>query len=342
MIQKVSAAVFLSLADEYCLADVRSPAEFAEGHIPGSMNIPLFNDEERSVIGTLYHKQGREEAILKGLDIALPKVSGYIRSVRKEIQGKKLAVHCWRGGMRSEMMAEVFRKAGYSVILLEGGYKAYRHFIRDSFSAKANIIVLGGFTGCGKTEILAALADKGEQVIDLEHLASHKGSVFGALGQRPQPTNEQFENELYRIWSGMDLTKRIWLEDESRSIGRVALPPPVFEQISEARMIQVFMDKTLRIDRLVEEYSCFPKEMLAAAIIKIHDGLGGSRSKLALEALGEGDFAEVADFVLEYYDKAYQKAIDKRKNKDITGIRLEGSDARHHASQILLRFKETL
>lgn len=341
MIKTVNASIFLSLADEYCLVDVRSPAEFAGGHIPGAVNIPLFDDVERALIGTLYHKQSRDHAIVKGLDIALPKVFAYLESLKQAVNGKKLAVHCWRGGMRSGMMAEVFSKAGYSVILLEGGYKAYRSFIRDSFSVKADVVVLGGYTGCGKTEILSALANEGEQVIDLEHLASHKGSVFGALGQGPQPSNEQFENDLYDIWAGMDAKKRIWLEDESRSIGKVALPPPVYEQITNAIMIEVMLDKEQRIARLVYEYSSFPKELLAEAILKIKDGLGGTRFKLASTALEESNFSMVTEVVLDYYDRAYQRAIDKRKNKDIRVIQLEGSDPTHHARQILLTFKKT-
>jgi tRNA 2-selenouridine synthase len=334
-VTKTDAPGFLELAGAHVIVDVRSPKEFTEGHIPGAVNISLFTDDERAVIGTLYQKQGREQAILKGLDFALPKVFDYVSSLAKVAKGKTICLHCWRGGLRSEMMAEVFGKAGYRVYLLEGGYKAYRRFIRDSFSVPAKVIVLGGYTGCGKTDILKSLVQMGEQVIDLESLASHKGSVFGALGQGNQPTNEQFENELYNIWSKMDLSRRIWLEDESRSIGRVALPPPVYEQISNSRMLKVILDKKIRIGRLVDEYAGFDKELLAAALLRIREGLGGTRYKLSIEALAKDDFSLVADLVLEYYDKAYQKSIDKRQCREILAIELKGPDPSIHAKAIL-------
>ncbi len=335
MIIKSEAKTFLELEPEYPFVDVRSPSEFAFGHIPGAFNLPLFSDDERAVIGTLFQKQGKDAAIVKGLNIALPKVFHYVDLLKNMIPGTKVAIHCWRGGMRSELMAEVFNKAGYKVSILEGGYKAYRQFIREALSSVAEIMVLGGYTGCGKTEILSSLAGLGEQVIDLESLACHKGSVFGALGQGSQPTNEQFENDLHRIWSGMDPARRIWLEDESRSIGKVALPPPVFEQISRAKMVKVGVDRNIRIARLVSEYSLFDKELLAEALFRIREGLGGARYQYAMKSLEESDFSSVADSVLEYYDKAYQKAIDKRENKEILTIALQGSSPSSHAEAIL-------
>ncbi|MCX6280946.1 MAG: tRNA 2-selenouridine(34) synthase MnmH [Bacteroidetes bacterium] len=342
MVSKISVKYFLTLEETCVIVDVRSPKEFAEGHIPGSLNIPLFADDERAVIGTLYQKQGREAAILKGLDIALPKVFIYLKELKKKAAGNKIGIHCWRGGMRSELMSEVFSKAGYHVCLLEGGYKAYRRFIRESFSRKSKIIVLGGYTGCGKTEILRSIAAKGEQVIDLEKLASHKGSVFGALGQGDQPTNEQFENNLYRIWAGMDFRKRIWLEDESRSIGKVALPPPVYEQIMNGKLVEVVLNKKQRINRLVAEYAGFEKVLLAGALSRIREGLGGTRYNAAMLALMQSDFGSVADLVLEYYDKAYRKAIEKRQDKDGIVIQLTGNDSRRHATTIMKRLKQSI
>jgi len=339
MVKKVNSKDFLESAEKYCIVDVRSPKEYSAGHIPGAINIPLFTDDERAVVGTLYQKQGREPAIVKGLDIALGKVFAYVKTLKSAGPSLSVCIHCWRGGMRSEMMAEVFSKAGYKVFVLEGGYKAYRSFIRGSFSKKVNILVLGGFTGCGKSEILRSLAGFGEQVIDLENLASHKGSVFGALGQGRQPTNEQFENDLYHIWEKMDLRKRIWLEDESRSIGKVALPDPVFNQISNARLVKVELDTALRIERLVAEYARFDKELLADGLFRIREGLGGTRYKLALGSLEESDFNSVVSIVMEYYDKAYRKAIEKRPDRNILSIGLKGKDPRHHAIEILAIIK---
>jgi len=340
MVRKVNIAGFLHKAKECLVVDVRSPKEFADGHITFSINIPLFSDDERAVIGTLYQKQGRDPAIIKGLDIALPKVFQFVDSLKQSVHGPQVAVYCWRGGMRSELMAEVFSRAGFHVTVLEGGYKAYRKYIRESFMKKVRLTVLGGYTGCGKTEILKSMATMGEQVIDLENLASHKGSVFGALGQGPQPSSEQFENNLYSIWSGLDFRKRIWMEDESRSIGKVALPPPVFEQISNSRMVEVVLNKSFRINRLVSEYAGFDRELLAEALFRISEGLGGTRYKLALNALTKRDFGSVADIVLEYYDKAYRKAIEKRQNRDILRIELNGSNPDFHARAILETLKK--
>ncbi|MEI6681304.1 MAG: tRNA 2-selenouridine(34) synthase MnmH [Bacteroidota bacterium] len=335
MIRTIQPINFPVAATRSPVIDVRSPGEYAQGHIPGATNIPLFNDAERAVVGTLYVKSGHPEAILKGLDIALPKVDGYLGSLQAVQPGEEIFLHCWRGGLRSEMMAEVFSTAGYEVKLLGGGYKGYRHFIREGLSASANIIVLGGFTGSGKTEILHAIAARGEQVIDLEHLACHKGSVFGAMGQLPQPTNEQFENDLFAQWVEMDFSRPVWLEDESRMIGRVTMPDPVAAHISNGLLIMVDLDPVIRIQRLVDEYAGFDRQMLGEAILKIAERLGGTRTRDALAALEDGRFGEVAAIVLAYYDKAYGFSVARRKGSQVFGIPVSGTDANLDAERII-------
>jgi tRNA 2-selenouridine synthase len=342
MVQKVSVADFIHLANACKVVDVRSPNEFSCGHIPAAVNIPLFTDDERSEVGTLYQKKGRDAAVIKGVDIALPKVFSYVKDLKSLDPGFSVCIHCWRGGMRSEVMAEVFSHAGYRVFILVGGYKTYRKYIRDSFSKQALIVVLGGMTGSGKTDILRSLAGTGEQMIDLEGLASHKGSAFGALGQGTQPTNEQFENDLYRIWAGMDFTRRIWIEDESRSIGKINLPPPFFEQLSNGILIKAEIEKNARIERLVLEYSGFPKQDLAEALGRIREGLGRTRYKEALNALEGNDFRKVVSLALEYYDKAYEFAIQKRMNKNIHTVKLKGTDPKYHARAVLQFTKKIL
>ena len=342
MVKKVKTGEFIKLAGKHPVIDVRSPIEFRSGHISGAFNIPLFTDEERSLVGTLYHKQGRDAAVLKGLDIAIPKVRQYVIALNTLGKAGPVCLHCWRGGMRSEVMAEVFSKAGFPVFVLTGGYKSYRAFIREAFTRQAPIVVLGGMTGSGKTDILRCLAGMGEQVIDLEGLASHKGSAFGALGQGCQPTNEQFENELFRIWNGLNFRKRIWMEDESRRIGRIDLPPAFFGQLSNGILLKAEINKSMRIERLVREYSGFPKTQLADSLAKIRDGIGGTRYKESLEALDQGDFAKVVSLVLEYYDKAYTHAIEKRLNKNILPVSLEGADPAVHARAVLQFIKKIL
>ena len=302
MIRPIEPTNFLEELTQHPVIDVRSPGEFGQGHVPSAVNIPLFDDAERAVVGTLYVQSGREDAILKGLDFALPKTEGYIESIQELISSGRILLHCWRGGLRSSMMAEVFSEAGYDVGLLTGGYKAYRRIIREKLAGHGIIIVLGGYTGSGKTELLHAIASMGEQVIDLEGLACHKGSVFGALGQPPQPTNEQFENNLYARWSELDLSRPIWLEDESRMIGRVTLPDPMVEHIANGILVRVELDVSVRIHRLVKEYAMFDKQQLAGAIGRIGERLGGARTKEALTALEKNSYEEFAAIALSYYD----------------------------------------
>jgi tRNA 2-selenouridine synthase len=335
MIRTILPTNFLEVTARFPVIDVRSPGEFGQGHVPGAVNIPLFDDSERAIIGTLYVKSGHDEAIMKGLDIALPKIEFFLESLNPVCSKGMILLHCWRGGMRSALMAEVFSKAGYEVDVLSGGYKAYRHAIREGFSMPARVVVLGGYTGTGKTEILNAMAMAGEQVIDLEQLASHKGSVFGALGQPDQPTNEQFENDLWFQWQKLDLSRPVWLEDESRMIGRITLPDPVVEQLSNGLLIRAELDVTVRIERLVKEYADFDNMLLAGAINKISERLGGAMTKAALAALDNGRFADVAAIVLAYYDKAYLFSVTRRKNQNVRDIRISGRDPAKDAAQII-------
>ncbi|NCA75681.1 MAG: tRNA 2-selenouridine(34) synthase MnmH [Alphaproteobacteria bacterium] len=310
------------------IVDVRSPSEYAQGHIPGSHNIPLFTDEERSQVGTLYTKVNPDEAFAHGLDIAIPKVKEYLRSLREVVlpQGRIL-VHCWRGGLRSVAMAEVFRNAGFEVFVLQGGYKAFRHYLRERLSEPRPVFILGGFTGSGKTEILHALQEEGEQIIDLERLACHKGSVFGALGQPVQPTNEQFENNLGDLWLDLNPRKPLWIEDESRMIGNVTLPEPINDKLCRSVMIRLKVDTEFRIERLVHDYAQFDKSVLAEAIQKIRLRLGGTETKIALDALWAGDFQIVAGITLKYYDKAYQHTLERRRDLRIYDFKIEYGNA---------------
>jgi len=342
MIQTVEAVEFIGLSRQYPVIDVRTPGEFLQGHIPEAFNIPLFSNDERAIIGTLYHQNGRESALTKGLELALPKTEDYVAMLRSVTNKPSVLVHCWRGGMRSAGMAEVFEKAGLTVYLLQGGYKMYRKTVREGFTHKAPLLVLGGYTGTGKTEILGALFLLGEQVIDLEKLACHKGSVFGALGEKRQPTNEQFENDLYRLWSGLDFSKRIWIEDESRMIGNITLPEPIKDQISRALLIRIDVPLPVRIHKLVREYAGFPKPLLAEAIIKIQRRIGGARTKMALEALEKGRFESVAEIILSYYDKAYRFAIEHRNGKMIHTLELKHPESRLNATHILSFIRKTI
>ncbi|HLG04366.1 MAG TPA: tRNA 2-selenouridine(34) synthase MnmH, partial [Bacteroidia bacterium] len=204
--------IFLAKKGVLPVIDVRSPGEFAHGHIPGAINLPLFSDEERAKVGTVYKKDGREQAILLGFELVGPKMADFSRKGMELAVAKRILVHCWRGGMRSGVVAWVFETVGLEVFTLQKGYKAYRNFVLKEFEKPLNLRIVGGETGTGKTEILHALRKKGEQVIDLEAIAAHRGSAFGALGQPAQPTSEQFENDLHHAISELDPAKIIWIE----------------------------------------------------------------------------------------------------------------------------------
>lgn len=312
MVRTAECEEFIRFAEEYPVIDVRSPGEFDQGHIPFAVNLPLFDDQERAAVGTIYKNSGREAALLRGLEFAGPKLAGFVKKMNQLAPGKEILIHCWRGGMRSEQMAWLFDQAGFKVCLLAGGYKAYRRYIREKLSANARCIILGGMTGSGKTEMLDNIALAGEQVLELEKIAFHKGSVFGGIGQPRQPTNEQFENNIFGHWQKFDLYKPIWIEDESRAIGTVTIPDPLFEKIRKSPMIRMELPREARIIRLVKEYGVFPVEVLKEAVLKISEKLGGTRTKQALEFLENNDFRSVADIVLAYYDKSYEHSVISR------------------------------
>jgi tRNA 2-selenouridine synthase len=301
------------LACDAPIIDVRSPGEFAHGHIPGAHGLPLFSDEERAVVGTLYKRQGRDAAVLEGLRFVGPRMAALVEQARSIAPQGKVRVHCWRGGERSGSVAWLLDKAGFAEVrTLRGGYKAFRQHVLDSFNRTLLLQVVGGYTGSGKTELLALLAVQGEQVLDLEALASHKGSSFGMLGQGPQPTTEHFENLLWSALARLDPAQPIWCEDESVMIGRVKVPDAFFHHMRTAPLFFAHVPVEQRVERLVQGYGGFPKEQLAAALERIRKRMGPQHCKAALEALDAGDLAAVARATLVYYDKAYQRSVDER------------------------------
>ncbi|WP_426058749.1 tRNA 2-selenouridine(34) synthase MnmH [Hymenobacter sp. B1770] len=298
----------------YPILDVRAPIEFAQGHIPGALNLPLFTDEERARIGTTYKQVSQERAVHLGLEFFGPKMSEMVKKAQKLAQGKEVRLHCWRGGMRSGAVLWLLELAGFKVHLLDKGYKEYRHAVLASFETPCNWRVLGGLTGSGKTDVLHALvaAPHNQPVLDLEGLAHHKGSAFGAIGQPAQPTQEQFENNLAAALMKLPTAAPVWVEDESRQIGRLTIPPALFGQLRTAPRWVLEVPRAARVAKLAAEYGAEDPTELAAAIERLHKRLGGLATQQALAAVEARDFSLMVELVLDYYDKTYTYGLAPR------------------------------
>jgi tRNA 2-selenouridine synthase len=335
MIHSITIKDLMTLKDPIPLADVRTPAEFEHGHIPGAFNLPLFSDEERVSIGTTYKHAGKEAAILLGFDLTGPKWSRFIRQALEKAPEKKIAVHCWRGGMRSGAMAWALDLFGFEVYRVEGGYKQYRRWVLDQFEATYALVVLGGMTGSGKTRILHELRAIGQQVIDLEELAQHRGSSFGSMNKLVQPTQEQFENNLASELNKRDKQRNIWVEDESSSIGKRTIPRAFWDQMVASFMIDIKVSTAQRIDALVLEYGSLDRDFLIECTERIRKRLGLDQAKNAIIAIKENRIADFIRLVLVYYDKTYRTSLAHRDAGRILTINIENTDHTQNAREIL-------
>ena len=341
MVNRIPASCYFEQHIILPVVDVRSPAEYEQGHIPGAINIPLFSNEERAIVGTLYKKAGKEAAIFKGLDFVGVKMSGFVKKLTSILHGKprKVTIYCWRGGMRSASMAWLFSTTGFETFVIEGGYKACRTYIREQSGTGSPMIVLGGMTGSGKTEILHELQKTEQQIIDLEGLAHNKGSVFGYLGQSPQPSNEQFENDLFAEWLKLDPNKPVWVEDESRSIGAVGQPAPFFDRMKSAPLLMLDVPAEVRVERLVKEYAGFDNQLLLDALDKISQPMGGIGVAEAKTKIRENNYAPAIRLVLAYYDKTYQKGLTRYSKREVTEVKTETGSALLNA-ELLMKIVE--
>jgi tRNA 2-selenouridine synthase len=326
---------FLESSQNNPIVDVRSPGEFESGHIPGSVNIPLFTNEERALVGTTFKRKSRESAILEGLDIVGPKMSEFVRKCWELEYEDHLLIHCWRGGMRSESFAWLMNTSGLVAKTLAKGYKAYRNYALKTLEKPKKLFLITGSTGSGKTEILHKLKEMGEQIVDLEGIANHKGSAFGALGQDPQPSTEHFQNMLFEAFRPLDLNKRIWLEDESIGIGKVFIPNQLWGLMTKSPFIRIELTKEKRIERLVNEYGHFKKNEIEASINKIAKKLGGQTVQEAIDSIETGDLNSAIQLVLKYYDKSYNNSILRKNNRQVNSIEFESFDAGSMAKALI-------
>ena len=366
-VKRIDIDTFLQLRQSMPVFDVRSPGEYRHAHIPGAFSLPLFTDEERKIVGTTYKQQSREAAIKVGLDFFGPKMRKMVEEaetiaasckpqaasiITPPSGGRGVIVHCWRGGMRSAGVAWLLDLYGFEVYTLVGGYKVFRRHVLNTFNLPFHFRILGGYTGSGKTGILKSLEKMGERVIDLEGIAHHKGSAFGAIGMPQQPGQEMFENILADKLRALNCEPReeelavgssqstfanaladklatqeksslnspfrgsggIWLEDESQRLGHVNIPQPLWDTMRKAAIFFLEIPFEERLKNIVKEYGSLDKERMVNAIIRIKKRLGGLETKTAINYLLEGDIEKSFEALLKYYDKQYLKGLHNREN----------------------------
>ncbi|MBK9107927.1 MAG: tRNA 2-selenouridine(34) synthase MnmH [Saprospiraceae bacterium] len=329
--------------DDWVLVDVRSPAEYLKGHIPTAINIPLFTNEERAEIGILYKEKGKQQAVLKGLELAGSKLHQFAKEAFRLSKGRPLFCYCWRGGMRSASMAWLFNMAGIQTHILEGGYKAYRNFVLNGFQKmKLQILILGGKTGIGKTKLLMQLKQIGEPVLDLEGIAHHKGSAFGWIGEEVQNTNEQFENNLHKELASIESQYNyVWLENESRSIGSNFIPEALWNQMKSSVLIDVQRSLERRVEILVESYATTNAQDLILSFQKIEKRLGHEATAKAIQAIEVNNLREAAAIALFYYDKCYTYNLEQNQSPEIIHCTF-GDNSEDEIIDELLRYKNII
>jgi len=309
---KIEVDEFLDETEKPIILDVRSPSEYAKGHIPNALSFPLFSDEERAEVGTIYKQKSPEMALLRGLEFIGPKMANFVREAHKLTVKKPIHIHCWRGGKRSGSMAWLLELSGMKVNVLNGGYKAYRKYCLEKIKQTPyRFIILAGLTGAGKTDILHELKTAGIQIIDLEGLAHHKGSAFGAIGEKLQPTVEQFTNNVCHELMKLDPSKPIWVEGESRSIGRIFIFEEFWNHMQAAPRIEMEVSHETRVSNLVKIYGAYPIDDLKISFEKIKKRIGPKAYKDAIAFLDDNDLKSATEIALYYYDKSYKYTKSK-------------------------------
>jgi len=329
-IQKLAIDDFLQLAKEHTVIDVRSPGEYNHAHIPSALSLPLFSDEERKVVGTTYKQQSRENAIKIGLEYYGTKMRTMVEQVEewlRDKQDKTVLVHCWRGGMRSAGVAWLLDLYGFKVYTLIGGYKVFRTKVLEEFKKPYSFNIIGGYTGSGKTEVLHKMSGS---MIDLEAIAGHRGSAFGAIAGVVQPSQEMFENRL-ALQLMQHAGQNIWLEDESQRVGHVNIPHELWKQMRASQVYFLEIPFEERLQYIVAGYGKKDKEKLINAIIRIQKRLGPLETKTAINHLLEDNISDCFAILLKYYDKQYKKGLLERKPEQVHTITCSNTNAANNA-----------
>jgi len=298
--------------------DVRSPAEFAEDHAPGALSCPVLEDDERARVGTLYKEVSPFEAKKVGAALIAQNIARHVQTAfAHKARGWRPLVYCWRGGKRSGAMAHVLREIGWDANTLEGGYKAYRRHVVERLAVlpgTLSLCVVHGATGCGKSRLLRALREAGTQVLDLEDLAAHRGSVLGELPDRAQPSQKWFESLLLNELAALEPARPVFVEGESRRIGQLQVPEALMQAMRASACVRLEAELPTRVALLMDEYRHFFSDRRALdAQLECLAGLHGKaviEEWQALAAAGEWHTL-VARLLEEHYDPAYRRSSER-------------------------------
>lgn len=310
-------ALLPRLGEFDAIIDVRSAAEFALDHIPGAINCPVLDDDERIRVGTLYKQQGAFEAKKVGAPLVAANIARHIEALfLDKPRDWRPLVYCWRGGNRSGSMALVMARIGWPVAQLDGGYKNYRAFVSAALLAPPalDFRVVCGTTGSGKSRLLQTLEALGAQVLDLEQLAAHRGSVLGHLPNAPQPGQKMFETLVWDKLRGFDPGKPVFVEAESKKVGNLRVPDALMEQMRAAPCIALNLSRPNRVRLLMEDYEhfCADPSLLVGQLEHLAQLHGRARIEVWQQMATGGEMPELVDQLLvQHYDPAYLRSIDR-------------------------------
>ena len=324
--------------------DARSPSEFAEDHLPGAINVPTLDDRERALVGTIYKQQSSFEAKRAGAPLAARNIARHIEEkFRDKPRDWRPLVYCWRGGGRSGSMVHVLRQVGWDAQRLEGGYKAFRRQVvadLETMPAALRWHVICGATGSGKSRLLEALGEAGAQVLDLEVLAAHRGSVLGDLPDSPQPTQKSFETAIWTALSRHDPSRPVYVESESKKVGSLRVPDALIQRMRDARCFRLEATTDTRVALLLQDYAHFVAypDALAQKLELLQSLHGAERIERWKSLLAEGQWQPlVRDLLESHYDPAYERSLFRNYRDAPTATAVQVGDSTRAGFRALAR-----